>query len=55
MIVETQSPSADACRRYLQPLIAGEAPPPYGKDGLPTYVRLKNVAVAKKLAPYAVR
>jgi 6-phosphofructokinase 1 len=44
-----------ACRRYLQPLIAGEAPPPYGKDGLPTYVRLKNVAVAKKLAPYAVK
>lgn len=44
-----------ACRRYLQPLIQGEAPPPYGKDGLPVYVRLKNVAVAKKLAPYSVK
>ena len=27
----------------------GEDPPPF-KDGLPQYVRLKNVAVAKKLA-----
>jgi ATP-dependent phosphofructokinase / diphosphate-dependent phosphofructokinase len=35
-------------RAYLAPLIRGEAPPPY-KDGLPQYVRLKNVAVAKKL------
>jgi 6-phosphofructokinase 1 len=38
----------EACRRYLAPLIQGEAYPPY-KDGLPHYVRLKNVAVAKKL------
>lgn len=37
-----------ACRRYLQPLIAGEDYPPF-KNGLPDYVRLKNVAVAKKL------
>ncbi|MEJ2553894.1 MAG: 6-phosphofructokinase [Gammaproteobacteria bacterium] len=37
-----------ACRRYLQPLIAGEDYPPY-KDGLPAYVKLKNTAVAKKL------
>jgi len=37
------------CRQYLQPLIAGEDYPPYGKDGLPRYVRLKNVAVPKKL------
>jgi 6-phosphofructokinase 1 len=36
------------CREYLQPLIAGEDYPPY-KDGLPIYVRLKNVAVAKKI------
>ena len=36
-------------RAYLAPLIRGEAPPPY-RDGLPHYVRLKNVAVAKKLA-----
>jgi 6-phosphofructokinase 1 len=36
-------------RAYLAPLIKGEAPPPY-KDGLPRFVRLKNVAVPKKLA-----
>jgi ATP-dependent phosphofructokinase / diphosphate-dependent phosphofructokinase len=35
------------CRNYLQPLIAGEAFPPFEK-GLPKYVRLKNVAVRKK-------
>ncbi len=28
----------DAARRYLEPLIRGEAPPPYGRDGLPKYV-----------------
>jgi 6-phosphofructokinase 1 len=38
----------EACRRYLSPLIGGEAYPPY-KNGLPDYVRLKNVAVPKKL------
>jgi 6-phosphofructokinase 1 len=36
-------------RAYLAPLIRGEDPPPY-KDGLPQYVRLKNVAVPKKIA-----
>ena len=36
-------------RTYLAPLIRGEAPPPF-KDGVPQYVRLKNVAVARKLA-----
>ena len=35
-----------ACRRYLAPLIKGEAYPPY-KDGLPKYVELKNIAVKK--------
>jgi 6-phosphofructokinase 1 len=35
-------------RAYLAPLMKGEAPPPY-KDGLPRYIRLKNVAVPKKL------
>jgi 6-phosphofructokinase 1 len=35
-------------RKYLSPLIRGEAPPPF-RDGLPRYVRLKNVAVPKKL------
>ncbi|MCE2970422.1 MAG: 6-phosphofructokinase [Burkholderiales bacterium] len=38
----------EACRKYLLPLIAGEAYPPY-VDGLPDYVRLKNVAVKKRL------
>jgi len=38
----------DLCRRYLRPLIAGEDYPPY-VEGLPDYVRLKNIAVAKKL------
>jgi len=38
-----------ACRAYLQPLIKGEAPPPYRADGLPDYVRLKNLPVARKL------
>jgi len=41
-----------AARRYLSPLIRGEAPPPYGKDGLPEYVALKNTAVRKRLAPF---
>ena len=36
------------CRSYLAGLIKGEDYPPY-KDGLPSYVRLKNVAVPKKL------
>jgi len=38
----------DKCRSYLQPLIRGEDYPPY-KNGLPDYVRLKNIAVPKKL------
>ena len=38
----------ESCRRYLQPLIGGEAYPPY-KDGLPDYVRIKGVAVRRKL------
>ncbi len=36
------------CRRYLEPLIAGEDFPPF-KKGLPDYVVLKNIAVPKKL------
>ncbi|WP_374351185.1 6-phosphofructokinase [Chitinimonas sp.] len=43
----------EACRRYLSPLIAGEDFPPF-KNGLPDYVRLKNLAVAKKLAEFKV-
>jgi 6-phosphofructokinase 1 len=38
----------DKCRAYLGPLMKGEDYPPY-QDGLPKYVTLKNVAVAKKL------
>ncbi len=37
-----------ACRRYLEPLIAGEAYPPY-RSGLPEYVRIKGVPVRRKL------
>ncbi|HCH0556459.1 TPA: 6-phosphofructokinase [Pseudomonas aeruginosa] len=36
-------------RTYLAPLIQGEAPLPYGRDGLPKYVTLKNVAVKPRL------
>jgi ATP-dependent phosphofructokinase / diphosphate-dependent phosphofructokinase len=42
-----------AARRYMAPLIRGEAPPPYGPDGLPKYVALKNVAVRKRLPAFA--
>ncbi len=42
-----------ACRAYLAPLIEGEDYPPY-RNGLPDYVRLKNVAVAKKLATFSI-
>ena len=41
------------CRNYLQPLIAGEAYPPY-EGGLPRYVKLKNVAVKKKLKAFSL-
>jgi 6-phosphofructokinase 1 len=41
----------EKCRAYLAPLIRGEDYPPY-KDGLPRYVRLKNVAVGKKLGVF---
>jgi ATP-dependent phosphofructokinase / diphosphate-dependent phosphofructokinase len=37
-----------ACRRYLEPLIAGEAYPPY-RNGLPDYVHIKGVSVRRKL------
>ncbi len=41
------------CRTYLEPLIRGEDYPPF-RDGLPAYVRLKNVPVRRKLGPYAL-
>jgi 6-phosphofructokinase len=37
-----------ACRRYLEPLIAGEAYPPY-RAGLPDYVHIRGVSVRRKL------
>jgi len=37
-----------ACRAYLAPLIAGEAPQPF-RNGLPVHARPKNLAVPKKL------
>jgi 6-phosphofructokinase 1 len=43
-----------AARAYLSPLIRGEAPPPYGKNGLPEYIALKNAAVRKKLPAFEV-
>jgi 6-phosphofructokinase 1 len=43
----------DRCRAYLAPLIKGEDYPPF-KDGLPQYVQLKNVAVAKKLGDFKI-
>ena len=38
-----------ACRRYLSPLIAGESPPTFGKDGLPQYARPANILTRKML------
>jgi 6-phosphofructokinase 1 len=43
-----------AARRYLEPLIRGEDPPKYGKDGLPDYVRLDKSIVRRKLPAYAI-
>jgi 6-phosphofructokinase 1 len=39
---------SEACRRYLEPLVAGEAYPPY-KNGLPDYVQIKGVRVRRRL------
>jgi 6-phosphofructokinase 1 len=38
----------EAARRYLAPLIVGEAYPPF-KHGLPDYIKLRNGAAPKKL------
>ena len=43
----------EKCREYLVPLIRGEDYPPY-KNGLPNYVRLKNIAVKKKLSDFKI-
>jgi len=43
-----------ACRRYLLPLIGGEAYPPY-HNGLPAYVTLKGASVPKRLrTPFVI-
>lgn len=42
-----------AARRYFAPLLRGQASPPYGRDGMPRYIALKNVAVAATLPPFA--
>lgn len=44
---------SEACREYLLPLIEGEDYPPF-KEGLPHYVRLKNVAIEKKLDTFEI-
>ena len=41
-----------AARRYLEPLIRGEAYPPYGRDGLPVYVSLRNASARVRLPPF---
>lgn len=38
----------EKCRHYLEPLIHGEAYPPY-TNGLPEYVKLRNILKEKKL------
>jgi len=42
---------SEKCREYLAPLIRGEDYPPY-KDGMPRYIRLKNIAVARKTGAF---
>ena len=43
----------EEARRYLQPLIAGEAYPPY-EQGLPKYVRLTHTLVKKQLPEFKI-
>jgi 6-phosphofructokinase 1 len=43
-----------AAKRYLAPLIRGEDYPPYDRDGLPKYVRMKKVLAKKKLPEFKV-
>jgi len=43
------------CRDYLEPLMKGEDYPPYGKDGMPKYVQLRNVAVKRKLGDFEIK
>ena len=43
-----------SARRYLEPLIRGEDYPPYGKDGLPRYVRPRFEFVKRRLPEFKV-
>ncbi len=43
----------EKCKRYLMPLIQGEDYPKY-QGGLPQYVTLQNVGIAKKLKPFKI-
>ncbi|MEZ5543337.1 MAG: 6-phosphofructokinase [Pseudomonadota bacterium] len=43
------------CREYLEPLMKGEDYPPYGKDGMPKYVQLKNAPVKRKLGDFEIK
>ena len=43
-----------ACRRYLEPLIQGEDYPPY-RQGLPSYVALRNQSVPKRLGKFVIK
>ena len=42
-----------ACRRYLAPLVRGEAPLRWGRDGLPAYLRPPLRLVQARLPPFA--
>jgi len=43
-----------AARRYLAPLVRGEAHPPWLASGLPDYVRPELTEIAQKLPPFEV-
>lgn len=43
-----------AAKRYLAPLIRGEDYPPYDRDGLPKYVKMRKVLAPKKLPDFKV-
>jgi 6-phosphofructokinase 1 len=43
-----------AARRYLEPLIHGEDYPPYDRQGLPRYVRMRKVLARKVLPEFEV-
>ncbi len=44
----------EACRQYLQPLIEGEAFPPFKDNGLPHYVRLSQELTPQKLPAFDI-